>query len=97
MGINSNPVVFSPSVHEQKRLPFPLDRADDVLDERHVVRTERLDPELHVRLLRSAVAFAVVAAHAGAHEVFPGVGAVTRFREDVVDLVGWICLINLAF
>src|SRR5690349_19076564 len=50
------------SGHEQKRLPLPLDRADDVLDERDVVRAERLDAKLHVRLLGRAVPLAVVAA-----------------------------------
>jgi len=42
------------------------------LNPRNVFRLARLAFEGHVRVVRSAVVFAIVAPHAGADEIFPG-------------------------
>ena len=69
---------------EQIRLPFPVHRADQVLDERHMVRAERPGAKFHVRLLGGPVPLAVVATYAGAHKVLPRITTTARLRNDVI-------------
>jgi len=49
------------------------------------VRAARRTQQLHVGFFRCAAAFAVVAADARAHEIFPCIGASTRTWKDMVE------------
>lgn len=72
-------------VEEEIWFPSFVHPAHEVTDERDVIRSHGPAQQRHVRLLRSSIAFAVVAAHAGTDHVFPGVFAAPRNGDDVVD------------
>jgi hypothetical protein len=72
------------SVHEEIRLPFPVDRSHHILDERHMIRPEWSYTKLHVGFLGSAIPLSVITADARAHEVLPGIGSAARFGEHMI-------------
>src|SRR5512144_2052455 len=72
-------------IHEEVRLPALVEMADEVPDERDVIRVHRPAEELHVRLLGEPVALAVVALDASGDEVLPRVLSHAAFRKNMID------------
>ena len=72
-------------MHKQIRLPVLIDAADELAEERHVVRAYGPAKEFHLGLVGRLTALHVIAPEARAHEVFPRVLAAAALRNDVID------------
>ena len=73
------------SVHEQIGLPALVDIADEVPNERDVVRLHRLAEHFHAGILGRPVPFFVVALDARRDEILPRVFTSACLRNDMVD------------
>jgi len=59
--------------------------AGKLAEESDVVRADGPAHQRHLRFVRSLAAFDVIAAQAGAYQIFPGVLAAAAFRHDMID------------
>ncbi len=73
------------SIEEEVPFPSLIAKSDEALDEGDVIRAAREAAQRHIGFVWRAVAFLVVAAYAGADEVFPYVFPATVSGYYVVN------------
>src|SRR5512142_2106711 len=78
------------SLEEEVGFPALVERTDIMPDERHMVGTYRPAAQGHLGFLRCPVPLPVVAFNTCTHQIFPGLFATARCRENVVNRQGKI-------
>ncbi len=74
-----------PLPHEEVRLPVLAGMVGKLPQEGNMVGPNGPVHQVHVCFVRRLAALDIVAAQAGAHEVFPGILSAPAFRHDVID------------
>lgn len=71
-------------IHEEVGLPTLIANADKMLDKVELIGPLRFAVQRHASLFRRAIALAIIAIHARAHEIFPRIFAAAILRQHMI-------------
>jgi hypothetical protein len=70
---------------EEERFPGCVNSAGCGFDKKYMIRSKRFYSKFHARFVGSSIAFFIIARQTSRHQVFPSIGAASRFGNNMVN------------